>query len=233
MNILREFRRAKKRSVASRVRLIMLFSVILIVNTYAWFNINQEIKLSNLDSAGITPWDVTYYVNGEEILNQEYTFTIDELYPGMPNREDTVHIYNLSTTSSSIQYEVTSIKVFGKEVLEQLKNNGGIQANGNTVNLFADDTSYPFNLSYTYDKTRLDGEYVDDKTTPDAGATVKFNVSWAYRGIGTDDENLAKDILDTKFGKDAYSYYQDKENDKSKAIEVVVKITSSMLRENT
>ena len=232
MNILREFRRAKKRSVASRVRLVMIFSVILIVNTYAWFNINEAVKLNGLE-ADITPWDVTYYVEDKEVLDEDYTFTIDELYPGMPNREDTVHIRNLSTTSSKIEYEITSVKVFGKEVLDQLKGDGGIQSNGNTVNLFSDDTVYPFNVSYTYDKTRIDGEYVDDTTTPDALATVKFNVSWKYQGTGNDDENLAKDILDTKFGKDAYQFYQDEENDSSKAIEIVVKITSSIIRKNT
>ena len=46
-----------------------------------------------------------------------------------------------------------------------------------------------------------------------------------------EDENLAKDVLDTKFGKDAYKYYQDGENDSSKAIEIVVKITTSMIKE--
>ena len=231
MNILREFRRVKERSIAFRVKLIMIFSVILIVNTYAWFNINQEIKLSGLET-DITPWDVSYYVDGKEILDQDFTFTIDELYPGMPNREDVVHIYNRSITSSAIAYEITSVKVFGNDVLEQLKTSGGIKTEGNTVKIFSADTNYPFCVSYTYDKTRIDGEYKDDETTPAAGATVKFNASWVYQGNGTDDENLAKDILDTKFGKDAYNYYQNEENNSSKAIEIVVKITSSMLRDD-
>ena len=47
-----------------------------------------------------------------------------------------------------------------------------------------------------------------------------------------EDENLAKDVLDTKFGKDAYNYYQNEQNDPLKAIEIVVRITSSMLRDN-
>ena len=38
MNILREFRRVKKRSMSSRIRLVLIFAVILIVNTYAWFS---------------------------------------------------------------------------------------------------------------------------------------------------------------------------------------------------
>ncbi len=45
MNILREFRRSTKRSIATRIRLILLFSVILIVNTYAWFSSQKNITI--------------------------------------------------------------------------------------------------------------------------------------------------------------------------------------------
>ena len=231
MNILREIRRIKKRSVPARILLITIFSVILIINTYAWFNANEPVNMSGLE-ANITPWDVRYYVDDKEMLDESVTFTIDELYPGMPDREDIVRIYNMSTTSTSINYELTSVKVFGQEVLDQLKKNNMIQTDGNTVHIFADDTEYPFDISYTYDKTRLDGEYKDDETTPNAGATFKYQASWEYQGNGTEDENLAKDILDTKFGKGAYEYYQDEANDPSKAIEITVKITSSMIHPN-
>ncbi len=228
MNILREFRRIKKRSLPARILLISVFSVILIINTFAWFQANQPVNMSGLE-ANITPWDVRYYVDDKEVLDETVTFTIDQLYPGMPDREDTVRIFNMSTTSTSIKYELTSVKVFGQDVLDKLKEDGIIQTDGNTINIFADDTKYPFNISYTYDKTRLDGEYVDDTTTPAAGGTFQFHASWEYQGNGTEDENLAKDILDTQFGKGAYAYYQDEANDPSKAIEITVKITSSMI----
>lgn len=231
MNILREVRRIKKRSLPARILLISIFSVILIINTYAWFQANQPVSMSGLE-ANITPWDVRYYVDDKEILDETVTFTIDQLYPGMPDREDTVRIYNMSTTSTNITYELTAVKVFGQDVLEQLKENGIIHTDGNTINIFADDTIYPFHISYTYDRTRLDGEYKDDETTPNAGATFKFQASWEYQGNGTEDENLAKDILDTQFGKGAYAYYQDEANDPSKAIEITVKITSSMIHPN-
>ena len=229
--VLREVRRIKKRSLPARILLISIFSVILIINTYAWFQANQPVSMSGLE-ANITPWDVRYYVDDKEILDETVTFTIDQLYPGMPDREDTVRIYNMSTTSTNITYELTAVKVFGQDVLEQLKENGIIHTDGNTINIFADDTIYPFYISYTYDRTRLDGEYKDDETTPNAGATFKFQASWEYQGNGTEDENLAKDILDTQFGKGAYAYYQDEANDPSKAIEITVKITSSMIHPN-
>ena len=231
MNILREVRRIKKRSLPARILLISIFTVILIINTYAWFNANEPVKMNGLE-ADITPWDVRYYVDDKEILDETVTFTIDQLYPGMPNREDTVRIYNMSTTSTNITYELTSVKVFGQEILEQLKTDGIIQNEGNIVNIFGDNTEYPFKIGYTYDRTRLDGEFVDDTTTPNAGATFKFQATWDYQGNGTPDENLAKDILDTKFGKGAYTYYQDENNDPSKAIQITVKITSSMIHPN-
>ena len=134
MNILRELRRAKKKSMATRVILISIFSVILIVNTYAWFSSSKNVTINGLEGQ-ITSWDVAYYVDGKEILDQDVAFTIDELYPGMPNREDVVHIYNLGKTSTRIKYEIKSIKVYGKEVLDQIQAEGGIQTSGNALRL--------------------------------------------------------------------------------------------------
>ena len=62
MNILREFRRIKKRSMPVRIALILIFSVILIINTYAWFSSNEPVNMSGLE-ADVTPWDVRYYVD--------------------------------------------------------------------------------------------------------------------------------------------------------------------------
>lgn len=232
MNILREIRRAKKRSVPARILLISIFSVILIINTYAWFNSNEPVKLNGLE-ADVTPWDVRYYVDDKEILDENVTFTIDELYPGMPDREDTVRIYNMAVTGTAISYELTSVKVFGQEILNELKESNAIKYEGNTVQIFADDTRFPFNISYSYDRSRLEGEYIDDETTPNAGATFNFNANWDYQVEGSESEKLIRDMLDTQFGKDAYSYYQNEENNPAKAIEITVKITSSMIKETT
>lgn len=231
MNILREFRRAKKRSMATRIRLVLLFSVILIVNTYAWWSATQDVKLSELEG-DVTSWDVAYYVNDDEILDTMAVFTIDELYPGMPEREDVAHIYNIGTTGTIINYELTSVKVFGEDILSDLKANGSITTEGNTTHIFSDSTKYPFNISYTFDKDRLSGKYVSDDATPNAMATFKYNLGWDYESGATDAEKLERDTIDTVFGKNAYKYYQNSENDSNKAIEIYVKITSSINRED-
>lgn len=230
MNILREFRRVKKKSMATRVRLITMFSVILIINTYAWWNVGGNISLKAIEGE-VTSWDVAYYVGENEILDQTVVFTIDELYPGMPEHEDVVHIYNMGKTSSTIEYRLISVKVLGEEILDQLQTNGEIETVENTTTLFTDDTTYPFSISYTYDKNRLDDQYVDDETTPQSVATFRFNTNWAYEATGTENQKVQKDLLDTTFGKQAYQYYQNEENNPEKAIEITVRIKSQMLRE--
>lgn len=231
MNILREFRHAAKKSIATRIRLVLLFSVILIVNTYAWWSATKDIKLSSLEGE-VTSWDVAYYVEEDEVLDQTAEFKIDELYPGMPDREDTVHIYNIGTTGSNIKYELMSVKVFGQEILDELKESGSIVTDGNTTNIFANNSQYPFNISYTYDKAKLSGKYADDYSTPGAVATFKYNVNWSYQEGNTETEQQERDSLDTIFGKSAYQYYQNPLNDPSKAIEIYVKITSSINRDD-
>ena len=233
MNILREIRRVNNKSMPARIILLLSFSVVFIVTTYAWFTAQKDIKLGGLEG-DVTSWDVAYYVDGEHILDEIATFTIDEFYPGMPTKFDVVHIYNIGEASTDIKYELISVKVFGREVLSQLQASGEIETDTatNTTNLFSKDTVYPFNISYTYDKDYLNGKYSSDDpvTSETAHATFRFDFGWAYDVDGGDDvENAAKDALDTKFGKEAYAYYQNAENDPSKAIEIQVKITSSMI----
>ena len=230
MNILREVRRINKKSMPARIIVLLMFCVIFLTSTYAWFRSDRDVELKRLRGE-VTSWDVAYYINEDEeqFLDQVVTFTIEQLYPGMPEREDLVHIYNVGKSSTNIKYELISIKVFGQDVLQTLKTSGEIKTTGTTTELFSKDTTYPFNIRYTYDKTKLVGKYEDDNTTPNAAATFKFSVNWPYEGQGTAEQKEAKDILDTRFGKQAYEYYSDSANDPTKAIEIQVKITSSMI----
>lgn len=227
MNILREYRRIKKKSLATRISLIFTFSVILIVSTYAWFGINQPVEIGGLE-ANVTSWDVSYFLNDKAALNEIATVTIDELYPGMPERTDVVNIYNLGEASTKIYYELISVKVFGVEVLDNLKNDNEIVTNGNTTDIFSTNNNYPFDISYTYDKDYLKNAYVDDLSTPESKATFNFFVSWPYREGETQEEIKAKDFLDTKFGKDAHAYYE-AGNPSSSAVEIKVRISSNMI----
>ena len=112
MNILREVRRVQKKSLPARISLIVVFSVMLIITTYAWYRVDKEVLLSNLEG-DVTSWDVSYYIKENEMLSDVAVFTIDEFYPGMPNREDIVNIYNVGESRTNIEYELISVIVFG------------------------------------------------------------------------------------------------------------------------
>lgn len=252
MNILREVRRVKSRSVPASIALILLFSVILIITTYAWFSSQRDVTLGGLEGE-VTSWDVAYFMNpsSKEHASETALFTIDQFYPGMPDREDKVYVYNMGESSTNIKYELISVKIFGEEVLNELKTSGEITTDTatNTTNIFSKDIKYPFNISYTYDKTYLEGNAnYEDFITEDGyitsveknGQTItppkalfRFFVNWDYDVInGTDAQNAEKDALDTKFGKDAYTFYQNPANDTKKAVEIKVKITSEFIHPN-
>ena len=57
MNILREVRRVSKKSMPLRISLLLVFCVIFIVTTYAWFSLQKDINLGGLE-ADVTSWDV-------------------------------------------------------------------------------------------------------------------------------------------------------------------------------
>ena len=92
MNILRKLRRLKKQSLQTKIRLICIFSVMLITATYAWFTSAGRVKTKNLE-ANIDSWDVQYVIkDGEnaeitptddELLEKEFTMTMQDIYPGV------------------------------------------------------------------------------------------------------------------------------------------------------
>lgn len=218
MNILRELRKFKRRSVLVKLQILLLFSVMLIASAYAWWRL-PDAGVNELHGT-VETWDVEYNIDDNEILDEEVTISVDEFQPGMPDFEKTISIRNLGTKGTRITYELTSIKLFGEEVLEDLQNDEEIRLAGNTVNLFVNTTEekYPFDICYIYDKSNISGEYVDDETTPNSVAKLTFYASWAYEK-GTD-------LLDTAIGKKAYEYYADENNSPEEVLQFTVKITS-------
>lgn len=246
MNILREVRKVNQRSMPIRILLLLTFCVIFTVTTYAWFSTAGKVNLGGLQ-ADVTSWDVSYYVGDNEILDETVTFTIDSLYPGMPFREEFLHIYNIGEANTKIDCELVSVKLFGNEILakddegnlfleEHKKDENGqdiveqkatITKVGNTTTVFAGDTVYPFNISYTYDNY-LEGEYDenDPVTSESAHGLFCFNANWTYKAEDSEDI-AARDEADTRFGRQAYDYYVNRGGDPSKAIEIQVKIKST------
>ena len=116
-------------------------------------------------------------------------------------------IKNASNTPTDITYTLISVRLFGQEILDELESNGNITEAGFTKNIFATE-EYPFNASFTYDKDRITGKFVDEETTPESFAKMSVFASWDYEREGATKNLVENDELDTYFGEEAYEYYK-------------------------
>ena len=114
MNVLRELRKVKKRSLPVRIILIIFFGSFLIMNTFAWYSVSRRIEPKGL-GATVVPWDVEYYLNDSNVpLHESVTFTVNEIYPGMPEFEDYIYIRNTAVKSSKLEFKVKTITLLGE-----------------------------------------------------------------------------------------------------------------------
>lgn len=240
MNVFREVRKARKKSLAFRIRIILIFGIILIANTYAWFSINKKIELSQIELE-TNAWDVAYVINGTEVLSEDIKFDLENIYPGTDYKNDFTHVYNSTEFNSKIKIEITRINIFAEEInINELIRNGRIivTENGKCIKIFEGDEEYPFVITCQLDKTELsgkyqygeyiNGKYVDKKdeigkfgyeNNSESVATLNIGLEWKYNGN--------KDEMDTEIGKKAYEYYKTVENeDEITAIKIEIKLNS-------
>ncbi len=185
-----------------RIRRSTLFFLIFafMANSFAWFIYSN--KVSNSITTGVKSWKVTFEQDGND-LEEDVTFEIDSIYPGMESFEEFIEISNSGEMLAYITYEVKSIKIMDEvytdadytsdELIEMLQNN------------------YPFKLTLGVDQSEID-----------IGAKASFRVGldWPYES--------GNDELDTYWGKKSYSYKQDYPGEKQ--IEIIVKLTASQKR---
>lgn len=216
MNILRELRKFKKKSVRFRFSFVLIFLLMLLVSTYAWFDIFQFVEPKNI-KATIETWDIRYLDEDETELSEAVDFGVEHFYPGMEDVKQDVIIQNIGDIGSNITYQLMSVELFGEEILQELKDNNEIQELENGIILFTDTDKYPFEVRYEWDKKEIEGDRdPGDGIDAQAQALVSFKVSWDYEG--------GNDALDTEFGKKAYEYYKDTNNDPTKGLKIMLKV---------
>ena len=222
MNVLRELRKFKRKSVIAKLRILVLLGVLLIGSTYAWFLYNLEPpKISGIKME-TEKWNVEYRIDDEEI-EDEITFAIDEFYPGMTAFEKNIIVRNFTVRKSAIKFDVVSVKLFGEEMVDTLKETGDILESGNGKSVFATE-EYPFNAGFYYDKDMIEGMYVDDETTPDATAKLTLYANWLYERESPTKTKEENDKLDAFFGGKAYEYYES--SDEDIGLEITIKIST-------
>ena len=238
MNILREIRRISQKSKRKRIILIVLLCVTLLSSSYAWFAATKTTTLNGL-SGQVNSWDVAYVISDTEVIDKEVSFDLSTIYPTMPTYEQNLHIYNLGEKGANIKLEIISVKLFGEEILDSLKEKLEITNKDNKIIIFDDlsnSSEYPFKTQIEYDKLFIydkyeyisydeNGNFIDAKdpngkygyeTNNRSVATIKMKFIW----------NGLNDTLDTEFGKKAFEYYQNQENTQE-AMKIKIRVTSS------
>lgn len=165
--------------VIKRIRYFLIFAIVLLsINAYAWF-----VYFTKVD-AGITArvrsWNVMFQVHENNIAS-EVTFSVGEIYPGMPDFNDSASIVNTGETQGEAFFTIKSVRVFNDTYSED------DYSQGELIDILT--AGYPFSI---------DISLTNNIVAP--GHTEYFNidVTWPYES--------GDDALDTYWGNVAYSF---------------------------
>ena len=176
-----EVRQNRKKKLFTKVKLktILLLSITLLFNTYAWFLYRTKVSM-NL-TANVKKWQIEFAENDETIT--ETNFIVATAYPGMVDISKEIYVENKGEIAADIEIEIEKATIFGEGINENL-----------TLDNFNE--KFPFKIELNVDNTPLSpGE--------EAKATVRF--SWTYEADNEKDKE-DKDALDTEYGIKAVNH---------------------------
>lgn len=188
MKILRVLRRRK-----IKLSFIFLLFVFFIFNTYAWMTTDINAETNSL-VLNVSSWEVAFVINGEEVKSEEYTFDIDEFYPGITPIEKKVEVWNIGGSNALLKYEVTEIYLYGMQIWKKTENEENPvpesigeetkdESGQTTANLFGNRNAMIFDENNTYYKVLLEQkENAEDNTYQSFSLKypTPFNISYTY-----------------------------------------------------
>ena len=182
----------------NKIKTLLFLFIALAANTYAWFIYNRVVS-ANLE-AHIKSWQVT--IDGA--MDENLTFEIDDLYPGMPEYSDEVTLTNEGEMDATVSFQIHSIRI--------LNDTYTVGVNGETVaSLEARLASYPFVITMESSNSVVE--------SGGGQANLHLYVTWEF-GNG----DPAKDALDTQWGEDSYDFSETNPTLPSVAIVVNVNV---------
>ena len=180
----------------NKIKTLLFLFLALAANTYAWFIYNRIVS-ANLE-AHVKSWQVT--IDGA--IDENITFEIDDLYPGMPEYSDEVTLTNDGEMDANVSFQIHSIRIMDESYT--------VGENGETVaSLEAKLASYPFSITMEASNSLVE--------SGGGQANLHIYVNWPF---GNGDE--AKDLLDTYWGEKSYDFSQD--NPTLPSISIVVNV---------
>lgn len=204
----------RKTKLYLKLNLVSLFfiAVSFISMTLAWF------VYSGLSSVQTEVSVKAWYIElekGGEIVSNNITISLDDIYPGMEPMEEEIKVKNFGDSNAQIKYEITGIRIFDKEISvnEEI-----------TAEYLEDMLSHEYPVHINID---LNKRFILAKTDE---ATFKVSISWPL-----DSGSLELDKLDSEWGTKAYKFKQAeqelKEKDPSYQIKAPIKLDLKLTAE--
>ena len=189
---------------------LLFLALLLTVNSFAWFIYMNKIS-SDID-VKVKAWNVSFEFNNQTMTDY-INFSVDEIYPGMPDYEQNISVTNDGEVSAKLYYEIVSVNILGTEYIVE---DGGFTSEELVTKL---ETEYPFKINITTNKEIIDGQ----------GGKANFvvNVTWPYESY--DSEGTLNDEIDTYWGNQAYQF--SKEHPDDSCILLKVKLSATQINE--
>ena len=196
----------------NRIFLLLLAIFGLMMNTYAWFIYN---KIVSSDITGhVKAWDLSLEGAEEDNL----TFEIGEMYPGMETYEQKFTLVNNGDVSASISLGINSISIMGETFIPD-NNVPGETSNDYILKLQND---YPFIVTFTTS---------GDNVTSGSSVDITFRVEWPFESTRTNTGMTPEELdeWDTVWGEKAYEFQNSAAYDGSNSIVLVLGIQSTQI----
>lgn len=202
-----------------KIKTILLLLITLIMNTYAWFIYISKVSVDM--EVHIRSWNFELYTGD---LEENFTFTVEEIYPGMPEATKEIVANNTGESSASLSCEVTSVKILDDVYTVGMDYT---DAGGNIAQYTSNDlidkllNDYPFKIQvYVNDQI-----YTGDSLILTSGDTtnIELKVVWPYETTDNGKTLEENDEQDTIWGQAAYEYYNEGGNQYCIEVTVVIK----------
>ncbi len=248
MKILRILRRRK-----IKLSFIFLLLLLFIVNTYAWMRTDKNTESGSL-VLNVDDWSVAFIVNDEEIQTEEYTFEVQDFYPGITTTtpiEKKIDVYNIGEASTNLNFEITEIYLYGEQVykvqqgegeniktvpetIKELTNDDGTKTGdlfGNEEATIFDEENenYSFSLNYP---TPFTITYEHGQTYITGKDEAETSKSWMSIKLAWNNDE-ANNAEDTKLGNMVYEFENAKDENGNlihggePAIRIITKVTAT------
>jgi len=187
-----------------RVRTVIFFILILVLNTCAWYIYVSEV------SSDITTHVKSWHIEIGDNVSQNVDFSIENIYPGMENETQTVEITNRGELPASINCEILQMSILGTLTVAD----GTTITSESLIHSIAND--YPFKLKFYINEVETTQILLQRNET----CRISMEVTWPF--------DSGDDEADTYWGNSAYSFIED--NPDETCIQIKAKIKADQVQ---